>query len=40
MGEQSPVSADPTTRTSVVLFFIMLGVIIGFIALFLIIKPV
>ena len=39
MAGQAPVSADPTTRIGVVLFFVMIGVIVGFIALFLILKP-
>jgi hypothetical protein len=39
MADQTPVSADPTTRTGMVLFFVMIGVIVGFIALFLVLKP-
>jgi hypothetical protein len=40
MADHTPVSTDPTTRTGIVLFFVILAVIVGFIALFLILKPV
>ena len=40
MADHMPVSSDPTTRTGIILFFVILGVIVGSIALFLILKPV
>jgi hypothetical protein len=39
MGGHTPSSEDPTERVSVVLFFIIIAVIVGSIALFLIFKP-
>ena len=39
MAGQSPFSEDPTERVGIFLFFTMLAIIVGFIALFLIIRP-
>jgi hypothetical protein len=39
MADRTPASQDPTECTSVVLFFVMIAVIVGSIALFLIFKP-